>query len=121
MADIKKRILVVDDEENIRLLYKVEFEEMGYEVETAEDGQRCVELLKRAERFDLIILDIKMSPMNGLDAIKEIVNMRKDTKIVFSSAYEKYKDDFNTWAADAYVIKSADLTELKDTVRNLLK
>ena len=118
--DVKKRILVVDDEENIRFLYKVEFEDMGFEVETAENGAECIEHLKKSKNFELIILDIKMGPLNGLDTIKEIMNMRKESRVIFSSAYDEYKEDFNTWAADAYVIKSADLTELKDTVKKLL-
>ena len=120
MSDDKKRILVVDDEENIRFLYKVEFEDMGFEVETAENGAACIDILKKTNNFDLIILDIKMGPMNGLETIKEIMNMRKETRVVFSSAYDEYKEDFNTWAADAYVIKSADLSELKNTVNSLL-
>ncbi|UCC66986.1 MAG: response regulator, partial [Deltaproteobacteria bacterium] len=57
-----KRILVVDDEENVRLLYKEELEEEGYEVELAEGGQEALERLDKS-RPDLVTLDLKMPGM----------------------------------------------------------
>ncbi|MBS3906471.1 MAG: response regulator [Syntrophaceae bacterium] len=114
------KILVVDDEESIRLLYKEELEEDGFVVEVAKDG---LEALKQVPLFrpDLITLDIKMPGLNGIDTLKRIREMERQIPIVMCSAYGEYKQDLTTWASDAYVVKAADLTELKNTIRRLLR
>ncbi|MDO9351674.1 MAG: response regulator [Deltaproteobacteria bacterium] len=114
------KILVVDDEESIRLLYKEELEEDGFVVEVAKDG---LEALKQVPIFkpDLITLDIKMPGLNGIETLKRIREMERQVLIVMCSAYGEYKQDLTTWASDAYVVKCADLTELKNTIRRLLR
>lgn len=114
-----KKILVVDDEESIRLLYKEELEEEGFVVEVAKDGE---EALKQLSLFkpDLITLDIKMPGMNGIETLKRIREIERQLPIIMCSAYGEYKQDLTTWASDAYVVKCADLTELKSTIRRLL-
>lgn len=113
------RLLVVDDEKDIRLLYAAELEEEGYEVSTAGTGAEAVELLQR-EQFDLVVLDIQLKRESGLDLLQEIVRERKDMPVVLCTAFSCYKDDFSSWLADAYVVKSSDLTELKEEIRRLL-
>jgi CheY-like chemotaxis protein len=114
-----KKILVVDDEESIRFLYKEELEEEGYIVECATNGE---EALKKLPIFkpDLISLDIKMPVMDGIEALKRIRETERHLPIVLCSAYGEYKQDLTTWASDAYVVKCADLTNLKSTIRRLL-
>jgi len=114
------KILIVDDEESIRLLYKEELEEDGFVVEVAKDG---LEALKQVSLFkpDLITLDIKMPGLNGIETLKRIREMERQVLIVMCSAYGEYKQDLTTWASDAYVVKCADLTELKNTIRRLLR
>jgi len=114
-----KKILIVDDEESIRLLYKEELEEEGFVVEVAKDGE---EALKQLSLFkpDLITLDIKMPGMNGIETLKRIREVERQLPIIMCSAYGEYKQDLTTWASDAYVVKCADLTELKSTIRRLL-
>jgi CheY-like chemotaxis protein len=114
-----KKILVVDDEESIRFLYKEELEEEGYIVECAKDGE---EALKKLPIFrpDLISLDIKMPVMDGIEALKRIRERERRLPIILCSAYGEYKQDLTTWASDAYVVKCADLTNLKSTIRKLL-
>ncbi len=114
------KILVVDDEESIRFLYKEELEEDGFVVEVAQDG---LEALKQVPLFkpDLITLDIKMPGLNGIETLKRIRETERQVPIVMCSAYGEYKQDLTTWASDAYVVKSADLTELKNTIRRLLR
>ncbi len=114
-----KRILIVDDEENIRFLYKEELEEEGFMVELAKSGLEALEKLP-AFKPDLITLDIKMPGMNGIETLKRIREKERHLPIVMCSAYGEYKQDFATWASDAYVVKCADLTELKTTIRKLL-
>ncbi len=114
-----KKILVVDDEENIRLLFKEELEDEGFLVDLARNGE---EALKKVSLFkpDLITLDIKMPGMDGIETLKRIRETERQLPVVLCSAYGEYKQDFATWASDAYVVKCADLTELKDTIRRLL-
>ena len=114
-----KKILVVDDEENIRLLFKEELEDEGFQVDLARNGE---EALKKVSLFkpDLVTLDIKMPGMDGIETLKRIREAERQLPVVLCSAYGEYKQDFSTWASDAYVVKCADLTELKDTIRRLL-
>ena len=114
-----KKILIVDDEESIRLLYKEELEEDGFAVELAKNGQEALDKLPLFKP-DLITLDIKMPVMDGIEALKRIRELDRQIPIVLCSAYGEYKQDFTTWASDAYVVKSADLTELKSAIRKFL-
>jgi DNA-binding response OmpR family regulator len=114
-----KRIMVIDDEENIRFLYKEELEDEGFTVELAKNGEEALEKFPDFKP-DLITLDIKMPGMNGIEVLKRIREQDRKLPIVLCSAYGEYKQDFTTWASDAYVVKCADLTELKTTIRRLL-
>ena len=114
-----KRILLVEDEENLRLLYQEELSKEGYEVVAAGDAEGALTAL-RGGGFDLIITDIRMPGKNGIELITHIMGQRRDIPIIINSAYESYKDDFMTWAADAYVVKSSSLDELKSRVQELL-
>lgn len=114
------KILIVDDEENIRFLYEQELLDEGYEIILARDGKECLEMVKQ-QAPDLIILDIRMPRMDGLEAIGKIIEINKDIPIIINSAYSTYKDDFMSWAADAYVVKSYDLDSLKITIRDVLE
>jgi CheY-like chemotaxis protein len=113
------RLLVVDDEENIRILFKEELEEDGYEVEVAGNGFEALDKMKETN-FDLIVLDIKMPGMDGIQTLNAVKKINKDQPVILCSAYGEFKQDFSTWVSDAYVVKSADLTELKQTIKNLL-
>jgi CheY-like chemotaxis protein len=115
----KARLLIVDDEENIRFLFKEELEEEGYVVEVASNGLEALEKIKNAD-FDLVVLDIKMPGMGGIQALNEIKNMKKNLPVILCSAYGEFKQDFSSWASDGYVVKSADTKELKQTIKDLL-
>jgi len=115
-----KRILVVDDEEGIRFLYKEELEEEGYEIELAEDGEEALAKLTRS-RPDLVTLDLKMPGMGGLAVLEKIREQDKELPVIICTAYGDYKRDLATWASDAYVVKSSDLTELKRVIKELLE
>ncbi len=113
------KILVVDDEENIRFLFKEELEEEGYQVELASNGFEAIDKVK-GTRFDVIVMDIKMPGMDGIQALNEIKNMIKEQPVILCSAYGEFKQDFSSWISDAYVVKSADTSELKQTIKNIL-
>ncbi len=115
----KKRILLVDDEEGIQLLYREEFEEEGFLVESAYSGAEAITKFKE-KRPDLVILDINMPGMNGIEVLRQLKEMETDIPVILSSAYQEYKQDFATWASEAYVVKSANMQELKDAVHKYL-
>ncbi len=114
------KILVVDDEEHIRLLYSEELSEVGYEVITAADGYKLAERIDK-EKPDLIVLDIKMVDYNGLDLLQEIRNNFYNMPVILCTAYDTFKEDIKSIAADFYVIKSFDLTELKKKIAMALE
>ncbi|MDI6844635.1 MAG: response regulator [Candidatus Saccharicenans sp.] len=114
-----KRILLVEDDRNLSLLYQEELSREGYEVSTAFDTDSALELM-RTKSFDLIITDIRMPGKDGIELISSIMGMRKDIPIIINTAYQSYKGDFMTWAADAYLIKSSSLDELKAKIKELL-
>jgi len=114
-----KTILVVDDEKNLRILYKKELEDEGYHVLAASCGEEGLEIIKK-EHVDLAILDIKMDGMDGIQMLREVLTHNRNIKIILNSAYSSYKSDFSTWSADAYLIKSSDLREMKDKIEELL-
>ena len=114
-----KKILVVDDEENIRELYREELEEMGYEVTIAHDGAQALALLDKT-KFDLVTLDMRMPEMDGIETIRKMKEKDSTLPVIISTAYEEYKHDFGSWCSDAYVVKSSDTTLLRETVKKIL-
>ncbi len=114
------KVLVVDDEKHIRLLYSEELEEEGYEVAVAADGAGILARIEQ-EKPDVVVLDIKMVESNGLDVLQEIRNTYYNLPVILCSAYGSYKVDIKSIAADAYVVKSSDLTELKSKISQVLE
>ena len=116
-----KNILIVDDEEDIRALYESELGSEGYSTCSVGSGEEALEYIEKRSDVDLVILDIKMGQMDGLQVLEKLRNKRTGVPIILNSAYSTYKNNFNSWLADAYLVKSANLNELKDQVKELLK
>jgi DNA-binding response OmpR family regulator len=114
-----KKILVVDDEENIRQLYKEEFEEMGYEVTTVADGIQALAAFD-TKKFDLVTLDMRMPDIDGIETLRKMKEKNSTLPVIICTAYEEYKHDFGSWCSDAYVVKSADTSLLRETVKKIL-
>ncbi len=114
-----KKILVVDDEENIRMLYTEELQDMGFSVTAVEDGSQALEAMKTT-RFDLVTLDMRMKDVDGIETLRRMKEIDSAIPVVISTAYEEYKHDFGSWCSDAYVVKSADLSSLRETIRKIL-
>lgn len=115
-----KKILIVDDEEHIRFLYSEELTDEGYEVITADSGYELLEKIEK-EKPDVVVLDIKMVDYNGLDLLQDIRNKFYDLPVILCTAYDTFKEDMKSIAADHYVIKSFDLTELKSRIATALE
>ena len=113
------RILIVDDEADIRELYRLELEDAGFEVETAANSRQAMSFVRHWSP-DLVALDIKLGEENGLDLLRQIVDTRRSVPTILMSGYPGYKDDFTTWLADAFLTKSGDTTEFREKITELL-
>jgi len=114
------KILTVDDDEHIRLLYSMELNEAGYEVVTVENCYKLLEKIE-AEKPDLVILDIKMVDCNCLDFLHDIRDHFCGLPAILSTVDNTFKDDMKSIEADFYVVKSYDLTELKEKIAKALE
>ena len=115
-----KTILVVDDEDPIRQLLQEELTEAGYKVLTADNARDALKLVQE-EALDLVVLDIRMPGMDGLEALPRILGLKEGLPVILHTAFSQYQESFMSWAADAYVVKSMDLSELKAKIKELLK
>ena len=114
------RILVVEDDEPLRSLYKYELEEEGHEVIIVEDGKTALKSLEQSS-CDLILLDMVMPEMGGLETLAKIVSRQKRIPVVIHTAYLQSKGEILSGLADACLTKSSDLSILKNTIKNLLE
>jgi CheY-like chemotaxis protein len=114
-----KRILLVEDEEILRFLYEEELGDEGYEVVTAKNGKEALQKLEKTKP-DLVILDIAMPKMDGLEALSRIKEKHNGIPVVVYTSHPGYLTSPKAWAADACILKSSDLGELKKKVRQLL-
>ena len=113
------KLLIVDDEGDIRHLYAAELEDDGHQVMTAADGATALHLLQNNE-FYAVILDIQLDQESGLALLQKISQERGQLPVILCTAFCSYRDDFSSWLADAYVVKSSNLDELKEQVRQVL-
>jgi DNA-binding response OmpR family regulator len=112
------KILVIDDEEEKCRLYRDELGDEGYEVVTAKSGAEGMKLFMN-EGPDLVTLDIWMSQRDeGIELLRQMKEIRPWVPVIMLTAYD-YRDDFAVWCADAYIVKSSDLSELKSTLKHV--
>ena len=110
------RILIVEDDPNEALLYRKEFEEEGYRVDVVNDGDAAISYVQKSTPA-VVVLDINMPIRDGVDTLTHLMEINNQLPVILNTAYSAYKDNFMTWAAVAYVVKSSDLSELKEAVR----
>lgn len=113
-------LLVIDKEVNTRLLFKDEFQEEGYEVTVAETTEEAMEQIQQ-NKPDIITLDIKMPGTEGIAFLRKIKKEESDIPVILCSAYAGHKKDFRIGVCDAFVVQSADLTELKTIIKRILR
>ncbi len=114
-------ILVVDDDKNFRLLLEAELTLEGYEVVLADNGLAALKKIKEGAP-DLVILDLKMPDLHGLEVLKTIREKNKELPVIICTAYEKMQDDYTIWSGGvaAYLTKPLDIDYLKDIIYELL-
>lgn len=113
------KVLIVDDDQNILRLYKEELLDEGYEVVTASNGKEALEMFDR-ENPDIVTLDILLPDIDGIKLLRQMKEKKPRLPVIMSTAYD-YRDDFAVWASEAYIVKTADMTELKATIKKLIK
>ena len=112
-------ILLVEDDINQRALFQEELTDEGYNVVIASDGREALSLAAQ-HKPDLVVMDVNMPVMDGLDTMSRLLEVDRKVPVVIHTAYASYRESFASWSADAYIVKSSDLSELKKTVRDLL-
>jgi DNA-binding NtrC family response regulator len=113
------RILIVDDAANLRLLYRIELEAEGYEIIAVESGTKALEVLAR-ERIDAVVLDLLLPDCFGLELLDKILAWQRQLPLVINTAYAQFRDNFQTWGAEAFIVKSSDLSELKEVLQQVV-
>jgi DNA-binding response OmpR family regulator len=116
------KILIIEDQESQCRFYREELEDEGYDVICAQTSDEGMELFKR-DKPDLVTLDINLSasePEGGIKLLRYMKEIRPKIPIIMHTAYCLYKDDFEVWCADAYIVKSSDMRELKSAIKKLL-
>jgi len=114
-----KRILIIDDDAAIRLLYEEELSEEGYDI-ISSGGEKGFLQLIAAKRPDLILLDVKLRSRSGLSLLRDIRNAFHGIPVIVTMAYPTFQLNPKSIGADAYVTKSSDLRKLKQQIEKRL-
>jgi len=122
MSESHERILIVDDEKNVRILFSRILEKEGYEVECASSGSEAIEKLA-AGSFDLVVSDLKMNGVDGLDVVKHGKRVNQALPFILISGYGTTQTAGMAAreGADLFLMKPIDITELKHAVRRMLQ
>jgi DNA-binding response OmpR family regulator len=115
---VKMNILLVDDNADFRLLCKYELEDAGYHVIMAGTAAAAMQSFRK-DRPDLVVLDIKLPDMDGLELLGMMKEIKNDVPVIMHTAFD-YMYDLACDISDAYVVKSADFQELKLRIEQLL-
>lgn len=118
---IGRKMLVVDDQKGIRKLLEELFHKEGFDVAVAADGKEAIEVVNNWGP-DIIVMDMKMPNMNGLEASEEILRIKKDIPIIIMTAYGEM--EVVTRALEIgvkkYITKPFDIVVLRDMVRDIM-
>jgi two-component system response regulator ChvI len=123
MENDKKRILLVDDESDITIAFRMSLESNGFIVDTFNDPQGALSNFK-AGVYDLLLIDIKMPKMNGFELYQEIERIDNKVKVCFITAFEVYykslRELFPTTNVDCFIKKPITTDELVERIRTEL-
>ncbi len=114
-----EKVLCVDDDLSLLRLYQEELTDEGYKVILAKDGREALKKFEN-ESPNVVVMDIRMPVMDGIETLTAMLGKDRQIPVILNTAYPQYRENFMTWGAEAYVIKSSDLTELKRKIREVL-
>jgi DNA-binding NtrC family response regulator len=122
MTESHERILVVDDEEHVRILFSRVLQKEGYEVDCAASGSEAMEKLTR-DSFDLVVTDLKMNGIDGLDLVKKGKTVSQGLPFILITGYGTAQTAASAAreGADVFLMKPIDMTELKSAVKKALR
>jgi len=115
MIRIPARVLIVDDEKDFVEMFSLRLRESGQKVVTAYSGRECLETLAEREHIDVVVLDIKMPGMNGIETLREIKKRHPIVEVILLTghgAIDTAVEGMKLGAYD-YVIKPADFEDFK--------
>jgi len=119
---MKSKILVVDDDLSLRKMLEAVLTDDGYDVKEADDGQHAIEAVEE-QFYDLILMDIRMTRMGGIEALKQIKKLSPGIPVIIMTAYasvETARDALKSGAFD-YLTKPLDIDELKLIIHRALR
>lgn len=115
-----KRVLIIDDEPQVRATYQVLLDKEGFNVLTASSAVEAYSLLTNGEKIDLVLLDIDMPEISGLALYEMLLRFKHDAKIIVSSVYPLYRQELLIDGAHAYFDKSEGVDALLDRIEDVL-
>jgi two-component system response regulator (stage 0 sporulation protein F) len=118
----KKKVLIVDDQNGIRVLLMEVFSNEGYDTYQASNGKLALEIVRNATP-DLVLLDMKIPGMDGLDILKHIKSMNPEIKVIMMTAYGELDmiKEATDLGAIMHFTKPFDIDELRMAVNNQLR
>jgi DNA-binding NtrC family response regulator len=114
------RVLIIDDEAHLRLLYRLELKLDGYDVIEAGTGGEGLKLLEQ-EEIDAVVMDLRLPDMEWRQLMDEMLTRQQRLPIIINTAYEQWRHDFHSWGAEAYIMKSSDLSDLKRALARFVR
>jgi CheY-like chemotaxis protein len=114
-----EKILFVDDDPVLLLLYQEELSEEGYEVHLARNGKEALKKYDQ-ESPQVVVLELRLKIMDGLETLEALLERNHDLPVILNTASPLEGDCYKRWGAEGYVVKSSDLAQLKEKIREAL-
>ncbi|MFA5860018.1 MAG: response regulator [Elusimicrobiota bacterium] len=118
-----KTIVITEDEEVLREIFRDELTEAGYNVVLSQNGEECLGILETGN-VDLLILDVKLPDMSGLELLGKMKEKYFAVPVIMCTAYDSFQTDYKSWSASAqvkdYIVKPIDLEQLRDKIKKIV-
>jgi DNA-binding response OmpR family regulator len=115
------RVLLVESDPGLRRWYLHVLSAEGYRVDAAAGGEEALERMRHGMAPDAMVLEVALPGMNGIELLRRALLDHPRLKVVFNTECEAFKAHFGTWAADRFVVKSSDPSELKAALAEALR
>ncbi len=118
----EKTILIVEDTDTSIMYYKAALKKSKVNLVCAENGLQAVELVRQGKHFDLILMDINMPILNGIEATRQIKSINPKIPVIVQTAYVLNDERIKSFEAgcDGFMAKPVKIQQLFDTIESLL-